>query len=92
MDILKSNGVEITDSNYKLKADVLNAQYTGVFACEDPILPTLGHSDILDIPGTMIALNGAIKHLGKINPTKATGPNLIPARILKGATPTEASS
>ena len=42
--ILKSNRKEVTDS--KQKADILNNQYNSVFTDENPVLPTLGYSQI----------------------------------------------
>jgi len=81
--ILKPNGVEITDPN--LYAEVLNAQYTWVFTNENPILPIVGQSEFPDMRNVAIDHNGVMKLLEKINPSKATGPDLIPARILKEA-------
>ena len=45
--ILKTNGVEITDP--KLRAGVLNTRYTMVFTNENPILSTIGQSEIPDV-------------------------------------------
>ena len=50
--ILKSDGKEITGS--KQKADILNNQYNSVFTDENPTLPTLGYSDIPDMPNVTI--------------------------------------
>ena len=72
MPILKRNGLE-TDP--KLKARILNAEYTRVFTNETPVLPTVGHKEFPDMPNIAIDHhNGVMK-----NPSKATGPDLIPA-------------
>ena len=68
--ILKSNGVDIADP--KLKAQVLNKQYNRVFTNENPILPTIGQSELPDMPDIAIDHIGVIKLLEKINPSKAT--------------------
>ena len=49
------------------------------------MLPTLGYSDIPDIPSITIDFDGVTKLLQGINPSKATGPDLIPMRVLKEA-------
>ena len=67
-----------------MKAEILNAQYTRVFTNETPVLPTVGHKEFPDMPNIAIDHhNGVMK-----NPSKATGPDLIPAPILKEAAPT----
>ena len=76
--ILKSEGKEITDA--KQKADILNKQYISVFTDENPTLPSLGHSDIPDMPNVTIDIDGVTKLL-----RKATGPDLIPMCIPKEA-------
>ena len=88
--ILKSDGKEVTDS--KQKAEILNKQYNSVFIEENPILPTLGYSDIPDMPNVTIDIDGVTKLLQRINPSKATGPDLIPMHVLKLLHPTCASS
>ena len=50
---------------------------------ENPILPTLGHSGIPDMPSITIEFDGVTKLLQRVNPSKATGPGLIPMRVLK---------
>ena len=81
--ILKSDGKEVTDS--KQKADILNKQYNSVFTDENPVLPTLGYSNIPDMPDVTIVIDGVTKLLQRINPSKATGPDLILTLVLKEA-------
>ena len=61
--ILKSEGKEITDA--KQKADILNKQYISVFTDENPTLPSLGHSDIPDIPNVTIDIDDVTTLLQK---------------------------
>lgn len=49
------------------------------------VLPTLGYSEIPDMPNVTIGIDGVTKLLQRINPSKATGPDLIPMRVLKDA-------
>ena len=50
---------------------------------ENLVLPTLGYSDIPDTRNVTIDIGGVTKLLQRINPSKATGPDLIPMRVLK---------
>ena len=45
----------------------------------------LGYSDIPDMPNVTIDIDGVTKLLQRINPSKATGPGLIPMPVLKEA-------
>ena len=83
--ILKSDGNKITDP--KQKADILNKQYNSVFTDGNPIFPILGCSDISDMPNVTADIDGVTKFLQRINPSKATGPDLIPLGVLKEAAP-----
>lgn len=76
-----SNGNEITDATQK--ANILNEQYNSVFTDEDPTLPTLGPCQIPAMPNITINTNGINKLLTGLNPAKASGPDLIPTRVLK---------
>ena len=59
------------------KANILSHQYESVYTREDDGQP---YSSMSDIPVTM---EGMEKLLKKINPSKACGPNMIPAGILR---------
>ena len=52
---------------------------------ENPVLPTLGYSDIPDMPNVTIDVDGVTKLLQRINTSKGTGPDLIPMCVLKEA-------
>ena len=67
------------------KANILNHQFCSVFnRDEDPsTLPDLGPSPFPSIDRIEVSTNGVIKLLKKLNPHKATGPDNIPARLLK---------
>ena len=79
---LKDNGVLVSDP--KSKANILNRQYQSVFSQEDqtsipqPIEPpSPPMSDIV------VSQDGILKLLLELKVNKASGPDLIPARILK---------
>ena len=57
--VLKFDGKEVTDP--KEKADILNNQHNSVFTDKNPLLPTLGHSIITDMPNIAIDINGVTK-------------------------------
>ncbi|XP_038064967.1 uncharacterized protein LOC119735343 [Patiria miniata] len=74
-----------TYTGSKDKANILNDQFCSVFnKDEDPsTMPVLGPSPFPTMDHIQINANGVIKLLKKINPHKATGPDNIPARLLK---------
>ena len=81
---LKKDGITYSDS--VTKADLLNKQFVSVFSQEAPgDLPDLGPSDTPDVPGIKVSTAGVIKLLKDINPSKATGPDSIPGKLLKEA-------
>ena len=81
---LKMNGrLESDNTN---KANILNAQFRSVFTQENDILPNLPPSTVPSIPNFTISIEGVSKLLSDLNPHKATGPDGVPARILKVAT------
>ena len=80
---LKENGLLV--SYPKGKAAILNQQYQSVFTREDtsdilvpPKSPTLPMPEI-------IFRNGILKQLQNLKENKASGPDLIPPRMLKAA-------
>jgi hypothetical protein len=81
---LKSGGKVITDA--KGKASALNDQFTSVFTRENTnLIPDKGPSPYPDMPPIRITNNGVKKLLDNIQAKKATGPDGIPARVLKEA-------
>ena len=81
---LKKDGITYSDS--VTKADLLNKQFVSVFSQEAPgDLPDLGPSDTPDVPGIKVSTAGVVKLLKDINPSKATGPDSIPGKLLKEA-------
>jgi len=81
---LKDNGVLISDA--KGKAAILNRQYQSVFTREDPSnTPTPTEQPFPPMPDIIISRNGILKQLLELKENKASGPDLIPPRILKAA-------
>ena len=79
---LTHNGTTVSDS--KGKATILNTQFKSVFTTEQLTdLPSMAESPYPEVQHIRISEEGVLKQLKQINITKATGPDLIPARILK---------
>ena len=70
--------------NTKQKAEILNKQYHSVFTPEtdNEQIPQL-HDNYPAMHDIHITVNGTQKLLQNLDPSKATGPDEIPARILK---------
>ena len=81
--VLRANGKDITDPEEK--ANILNDHYESVFTTESPTLPNLDTSDIPDMPNIIIDIDGVTKLLQGVNPSKASGPDMLPTRVLKTA-------
>ena len=79
---LRHEGVLVDDT--KLKAEILNKQYHSVFTPEheDEQIPNL-NDNYPSMNEIYITVNGTQKLLQNLNPSKATGPDEIPSRILK---------
>jgi hypothetical protein len=79
---LRSDGLLVDDT--KDKAEILNRQYFSVFTPEDTDeqLPPL-NDNFQSMPEIKATILGTEKLLKNLDPTKATGPDQIPARILK---------
>jgi hypothetical protein len=79
---LRSEGLLVDDT--KEKAEILNRQYLSVFTPEntDEELPPL-NDNFQSMPEIKITILGSEKFLKNLDPTKATGPDKIPAPILK---------
>ena len=79
---LKSGSIMISDS--KGKADILIKQFQSVFTKDPPgELPNTTKTAKQNIPPINITTEGVCKLLSKVNPSKASGPDNIPNRILK---------
>ncbi len=79
---LKQNG--ILKSDPLEKAEILNQQFQSVFTDEDTQhLPDMGPSPYAPIANIHISTEGVFKLLQNINPSKASGPDSIPGRLLK---------
>ena len=66
------------------KANALNEQFSSVFTKEDlTSFPDVEDSGIPDLPDFAINPVGVGKLLREINPNKASGPDAVPAKILK---------
>ncbi|XP_041453148.1 uncharacterized protein LOC121406192 [Lytechinus variegatus] len=71
-------------SDGREKAEVLNAQFAGVFTHEDcSNIPELGTSNIPAIPDLKIYEEGVLKQLRNLSPNKAPGPDQIPPWFLQ---------
>ena len=83
---LKRDGIAYSDA--KVKAEILNDQFTSVFTTEDPSkpLPDLGPSPHPTVADITVQQNGVLKLLQHLNPHKATGPDEVSARLLKETT------
>ena len=66
-------------------AGVLNARFGSVFAREGGVLPGLPPSAVPSVPGFAVSIGGVSELLSGLSPHKATGPDGVPARILKVA-------
>ena len=66
------------------KAEVLNDQFRKVFTQEDfTNMPALDNDSYPSMPEVTVSTQGVQKLLSKLQPNKATGPNDLPARVLK---------
>ena len=71
------------ESDNKAKAEILNDQFKSVFTKENPQLPSLPELNTPTMPDIIISVEGVAKLLHDLNPSKASGPDNISARILK---------
>ena len=79
---LKQGSKVIFDS--KGKATIFNEQFCSVFTSEDTTnLPSFDDPDFPAMNKITVTTDGVLKLLQNLNTKKATGPDLIPARILK---------
>ena len=79
---LKVNGKLFSDN--KEKANILNQQYQSVFTKENPNeIPIPSGIRFPSMPEISVSCTGVEKLLRQINPNKASGPDEVPARVLK---------
>ena len=65
------------------RKQILNTQFTSVFSNDDAITPTMTSTRSRSMPEITITINGVKKLLEKINPHKASGPDMVSAKFLK---------
>ena len=66
------------------KLNIFNRQYESTFTREDDTnTPLLEGQPYPPMPDIEVSTDGVLKLLRKINPGKASGPDMIPARILR---------
>ena len=81
---LKEGNKETSDGPEQ--AEILNRQYQSVFTKEDlSSMPVLGPSPFNSMPDIDFSTDGIEKLLTNLKSNKASGPDAIPARILKEA-------
>ena len=80
---LKRDGIAYSDA--RMKANILNNQFTSVFTSEDPLqpLPYLGPIPHPAVSGITITQEGVQKLLCHFNPHKAPVPGQVSPRLLK---------
>ena len=79
---LKQGSTTYTDSLEK--ANVLNQYFSSVFTIgNNSKPPTIDHTEIPDMPPITVHVNGVTKLLSDIKPYKSSGPDGIPAFLLK---------
>ena len=79
---LYKDGIRALDA--KTKSNILNDRYCSVFTKdESSTIPDKGPSPHPDLEEVEVSTSGIRKLLEELNPTKASGPDQIPARILK---------
>ena len=75
----------------KEKAEALNQQFCSIFTKEDhSFMPSLGDCRVPDMPDIKITTYGVEKLLKNLQVQKASGPDNIPARVLKECVPSAA--
>ena len=75
---------KIKHTTNQAKANVLNHHFSSVFTHDgEAPLPYMGPSPYPSLPDIEINIAGVTKLLKEINPYKATGPDCIPAKVLK---------
>ena len=73
------DGICVVDS--QAKADLLNNQFFSIYNSSS--LPNMGMHQYLDAPSIDFATSGIAKLLSELDPSKSSGPDLIPPMLLK---------
>ena len=76
----ENNTMKIAD---KVKARILNHQFSSVFSIDDQKTPEIKSPRTSDMDDIIITTGGVKKLLDDLNVYKANGPDVIPARMLK---------
>ena len=80
-----------TISSAKEKAETLNNQFCSIFTEEDlSNIPDTGRNSVPDLPSLNVTTPGVEKLLQNLKVNKASGPDNIPARVLKECSSTVA--
>ena len=80
--VLKSDGNLLSEPAEV--AEAINSQYTSQFTREpDGPLPYINSQLVPSMPDIEFTAPGIEKLLNNLNPAKASGPDMVPARILK---------
>ena len=80
--VLIKDGIKHTIN--QAKAHVLNYHFSSIFTHdEEATLPDMGPNLYLSLPDIDIKIAGVTNLLKEVNPYKATGPDCIPAKLLK---------
>ena len=75
---------EINYTNNQTKSEVLNEQFSSVFTRDDNSeLPQMEDSPYQDIPSIDFDVAGIVNLLNELDPTKSSGPDCIPTKLLK---------
>ena len=78
------NSDGVIHSEADVKANILNKQFVSVFTKEDTAnISDKGPSPYSSMTNITIRSKGVEKLLSNLQPDKATGPDMIPARLLK---------
>ena len=78
------HGTEVVCEGHE-KANILNEYFSGVFTREDDNVPTSLPAFYPCVCDPVITLDGVVKLLQDLKSSKASGPDMIPNRVLKEA-------
>jgi hypothetical protein len=81
---LKEHGLLVSEA--KGKAGILNRQYQSAFSQEDPNnIPAPEETEAPKMHKISVTEEGVLKLLSNLQEAKASGPDLIPSKVLKAA-------
>ena len=79
---INANGLILSEDS--AKANALNAQFASVFTREDTsVIPNLSGTTYPTMRPISVTVEGVASILANLDPSKASGPDEIPARLLK---------